>query len=79
VSSQEADKRYEAVLKHYTRGVLGMSFFDDYGKASNWLIGQWRELHVEDVNDRQINYAGAIYGNHDGHKRLFLLGAAYLV
>jgi hypothetical protein len=40
----ESDKRYEAVLKHYLKGVLHMAFFDGLNEAHSWLMARWAEL-----------------------------------
>jgi hypothetical protein len=78
VGSSEADKRYEVILKHETRGVLHNAFFDDLNKAHAWLCARWSELR-NDAADLEISYGGAVYDNDENHRRIFVLGTKHLV
>jgi hypothetical protein len=77
VSFPETDKQFHAVIRHYTRGLLRIDFFDDSTMAHNWLMHRWAEL----PSDQSVNidYGGAIYGTRNGNKILLILGASYLV
>lgn len=74
----DSEKRYEAVVKHYLKGVLHMAFFDERDKATSWLIARWREVDVESVADRATSYGATVYDQHDSRQRIFTLGAPYV-
>ena len=78
---EESDKRYEVVVKHCLRGVLHMAYFDELNQGHSWLMARWAELvkkeSLKDAVDRadfQSSYGGAIYDQHEGRKRVMLLG-----
>ena len=74
----ESDKRYEAVVKHYREEVLQTAFFDDPDAAKRWLFRRWAAMPVHlDLIDKYC--AAAIYDQQDFGKRVFTLGAAYLL
>ena len=60
-----------------------MAFYDELNKAESWLRARWAELakKAKTSGDRtalQINYGGAIYDQHQGRKRMMMLGADYI-
>jgi hypothetical protein len=77
VNSHEADKRYEACVKHHTKGVVDVAFFDDAEKAQNWLVHRWGGLPRDTTTD--TDYGAAVYDTQQNRVRVFSLGATYLV
>jgi hypothetical protein len=84
--SAESDKRYEVVVKHYLKGVLHMAYFDELNQAHSWLMARWKETFkksgTKDAYDRadfQSSYGGAIYDQHEGRRRVMMLGADYVL
>ena len=74
----ESENRYEVIVKHYRDGELHRAYFDDFEPAKRWLFRRWAALPVN--LDIVENYcAAAIYDQHDSGKRIFTIGAAYLV
>jgi hypothetical protein len=78
MGSTESDERYEVVVKHYLKGVLHMGSFKRKRQAHAFLMARWSELPVE-RGMVEIDCGAAIYDKHRSRKRLFTLGAAYLV
>jgi hypothetical protein len=74
----ESDKRYEVVVKHYLKGVLHMAYFDELNEAQSWLLGRWAKLPVE-RHLIQIDCGAAIYDQHNNRKRVFMMGAEYVL
>jgi hypothetical protein len=78
VSLTESDERYEAVVKHYLKGVLHVASFNTLEKAHAFLMARWAELPVERRME-QIDCGAGIYDKHESGKRVYKLGARYLV
>ena len=73
----ESDKRYEAVVKHYSKGALHMAYFDELNQAHSFLLARWAKVRV-DRRLIQIDCGGAIYDQRQRRKRVLVLGADYL-
>jgi len=74
----DGDKRYEVVVKHYRDGVLHMAYFDDSDSAKRWLFRRWAALPVN-LDMVETYCVAAIIDRHESWKRIFTIGAAYLV
>ena len=74
----EAGERYEVVVKHYLKGVLHVASFETVEKAHAFLMARWTELPVECGMD-QIDCGAGIYDKHESGKRVYKLGARYIV
>jgi hypothetical protein len=78
MGSTESGNRYEVIVKHYRDGVLHRAYFDDSDPAKRWLFRRWAALRVH-LDMVETYCAAAIYDQHDSRKRIFTIGAAYLV
>ena len=74
----ETDRRYEAVVKHPSEGILDREFFDDVNTAKKWLFRRWAGLCVP-LSVADLHCAGAIYDIRDSRNRIFTMGAWYLL
>ena len=70
---QEAEKRYKACVKHYSKGLLDVAYFDDLDEAHCWLMKSWAKAPHDDSTSR-ILLGGAIYDQHEKGRRVYLLG-----
>ena len=77
-STADSGRRYEAVMRHRSEGLLDKGFFDDPDMAKRWLFRRWAGLCIP-LSAVDSHCAGAIYDQRDSRKCIFTMGASQLL